>query len=221
MAFPALTSALDSATNQPVPYSPIMDTLFSTDDPDGSLARQFTLAISRDASGTGNGGSLTIGGIPSLTDPSVNASSQSYTSAPFQFVASFSTSQYSFYSINVDGFVLGQSSTDAGTQVIIDSGANTIEVPSATAAAINSYWSPAGSDSNGVVILDCNAVLTEPFGIGIGGATYYINSVDIIGQSSDGTCYSLVSAGSGEYLVGDPLLKNVVAVYDWQDSVMS
>jgi hypothetical protein len=151
----------------------------------------------------------------------VNASSQSYTSAPFQLVTSFSTSEYTFYSINVDGFVLGQSSTDAGTQVIIDSGASTIDVPSATAAAVNSHWSPAAVFSNGLFFLDCNAVLTEPFGIGIGGATYYISSADMIGQSSDGTCYSLVSKGSDKFLVGDPFLKNVVAVYDWGNKVMS
>src|SRR2546429_1065051 len=124
MAFPGLTSARNLTTGESVLYSPIMETLFSADTSDWDFAKQFSLAISRDASRNGNGGILTIGGVPSLTDPSVNVSSQSYTSAPFQLVTSRSTSEYTFYPINVDGFVLGQSSTDVGTQIIIDSGAS-------------------------------------------------------------------------------------------------
>jgi aspergillopepsin I len=218
LAFPTL-SGINNSTENGIPYATIMDTFFEVATFTPPLAKQFSLAISRDTSGTGNGGTFTIGGIPSLTDPAVNVSSQTSTSAAFQYITGISTTNYSFYSILIDSFVLGASTLDAGLQVIVDSGANAIEASTATANAINSAWSPA-IDSNGN--LDCNAILTEPFGVAIGGTTYYIESADLIAQNPDGTCQSLVAAGSdGNYLIGDPLLRNVLAVYDWQDSVMS
>jgi len=195
-----------------------METIFEIDTFNPPLARQFSLAISRDESGNGNGGVFTIGGIPDLTDPAINASS-TYTSAPFQVFPSISSNVYSFYSILVDGIVIGSNTYDQGVQVIIDSGANALDLPQDAADFINSNWSPP-PDSNGA--LPCDAVLTVPVGITIGGATYYIDSQDLIGQFEGGVCASLVEAGSdNEYILGDPLLRNTLAVYDWDNQVMS
>lgn len=195
-----------------------METFF-VDTFDPPLAQYFAIALSRDNAGSGSGGTFTIGGVPDLTDPSINVSSTSYTSAAFQFVASQSTTKYSFYSFLVDSFVLGTSSDGAGTQVILDSGADVIQVPNTIAQAVNSVWSPP-MDSGGT--LACDARLTEPFGITIGGATYYVDSADLLFSNGDGTCSSLLAAGEeGEYLVGDPFLRNVLAVYDWGGEVMS
>ena len=218
MAFQNLTNAISLETLSWTPYSPIMYTLFEATTFDPPLAKQFSLALSRDDSLNGYGGILTLGGIPDLNDPEVNAS-DSYSYAPWQFVASRSTSEYTFYSILVDGIVIGSDTVNPGLQILVDSGANIFQVPDQTAAAINSLWSsPIRSDGS----LACDAVLTQPIGVTIGGSTYYMNSVDLKTQFSDGTCQSLVSVGEdNEFLVGDPLLRNTLVVFDWENQILS
>jgi hypothetical protein len=77
-------------------------------------------------------------------------------------------------------------------QVILDSGADVIEVPGMIAQAVNSAWSPPmNSEGN----LACDATLTEPFGIAIGGATYYVDPADFVSPNGDGTCSGLLFAG--------------------------
>jgi hypothetical protein len=218
MAFPALTSAFTVAGVAET-YSPIMNTLFEVATFSPPLAKQFSIALSRDDSANGFGGILTLGGIPDLTDPAVNAS-DSYTFAPWQVVPSRSTTDYTFYSILVDGIVIGSSTVDAGFQILVDSGANSFQVTQATADAINSLWSSVNADGS----LPCDAFLTEPIGVAIGGATYFIDSADLLHPNPDGTtCHSLVYVGdteNNEFLVGDPLLKNTLAVFDWENQVM-
>lgn len=193
-----------------------MQTIF---DSNPSLPQGFSIALSRDTSSNGNGGIFTIGGIPALDDPAVNVSSTSYTSAPLQIDADGSATELSFYSIFVDGFAVGDTTDDAGAQVIIDSGAPSLDVPQDVASALNSLWSPSiGSDGR---TLDCNAVLTASFGIAIGGATYYLDSADLISSNGDGTCSTAVNGADSGYILGDPFLKNVLAVYDWGNSQMS
>ncbi len=218
MAYPSLTNAKSVATGDNVPYSPIINTMFN-DVYDPPLAKVFSLALSRDQSNNGNGGVLTFGGLPDLSDPAINAS-DSYTTAPLQLVTSRSTTEFTFYSVYVDNIVVAGELTNPGLQIIVDSGANVFEVPSATADTINSYWSPAiGSDGS----LDCSATLTEWVGVTIGGYTYYIEPIDLVGiDPKSGQCYSLVSTTTEDYYsISDPFLMNVVAVYDWEDSLMA
>lgn len=193
----------------------------------------FSLAMSRDASGQGNGGLFTIGGTPQFGDPAVNISSDSYTSAP---LLNDDSGYMSFYIINVDGFATAQANTttnnstsssnvtrkavrDAGTEVIIDSGAPGMWVPQNVADAVNSNWSPALADDGSTV--DCNAKLKQPFGVTIGGVTYYMQAADLMNPNGDGTCSTAVYGVDGQYLLGDPLLKNVLAIYDWGNSQMA
>ncbi|KIW68715.1 hypothetical protein PV04_04639 [Phialophora macrospora] len=218
LGFPSLTSAYDTGTGDSVPYSSIVNTMFNVDTFDPPLAKAFSIALSRDASNNGNGGVLTFGGLPDLTDPTINASS-TYTTAPWQYVVSQSATDLSFYSIYVDNLVVGDSTVDAGLQIIVDSGANAFEVPDDTADMINSYWSAVNDDGT----LDCSATLTVPIGVTIGGTTYYIDPVDLIYEDPEtGACYTLVGTTTANYYsISDPLLKNVVAVYDWEDEVLA
>jgi Eukaryotic aspartyl protease len=101
-------------------------------------------------------------------------------------------------------------------QVLIDSGNSNLELPSDFATAYNDLW---GVNSNGLV--DCSAV---PAGlwIGVGGGFLYINLVDLIVSNGDGTYSSAVLPvpAGGPYWLGDPFLKNVVALFDWGNQAM-
>lgn len=203
-----------------------MQTIFNDYTYDPPLDKQFSVVISRDASGDGYGGSLTVGGVPSLTDPTVNVSSTSYTSASLQTVAPYT--ELAYYAIDVDAFVVDSATSDAGARVIIDTGNDYIEIPAASADAFNSHWSPAGSyDANGFYVIDCDATSGADFAVAIGGVDYQVNPVDLIRpyDSSGTSCMSTVirtsGISSGLSALGDPFLRNVVAVFDWQDSVMS
>lgn len=214
--------AHNSSTNATVQYPSIMETLFNKSTFAAPHSKKFSLALSRDMSSTGNGGVLTIGGIPSLTNPAINASS-AFTSTPIEIYANTSTTQFSWYNITLDGFEFGGSILAPNTSTIIDSGYNGLEIPSGVATLLNNNWSPPGVVSGSTIFLDCGAVLSEMFGIKIGGATYYIDSADLVGQMTNGSCYSLIIAGfpPNGYSVGDPLLRNTLAVFDWGEMVMS
>ncbi|KAK4948732.1 hypothetical protein LTR10_012737 [Elasticomyces elasticus] len=204
-------------------YSPFAQTLFTSNLSPPLESAMFTLALSRDASNTGSGGIFTIGGVPENT-LAVNISGNS-TVAPWQFMASMSgvpDDQFTFYSIIIDGFDVGGQTEAAGLQIIIDSGANTVELPTALANILNQQWVPAPPYGDGVSGLDCDAVLPWPFGIQIGGKTYYISPEDLVGQDDQGDCYSLIEPSTAEegFLVGDPFLKNVLAAFDWGNSQM-
>lgn len=183
-----------------------------------SLPRYWSLALSRDNSANANGGIIAIGGTPAFDDPKVNVSSPTYSSAPLQIDPNV-PGTISFYSIFVDGFVLGSNSGDSGTQVIIDSGSPRLDIPADLADAVNALWYPAiASDGR---TLDCNAVLTQSFAVVIGGVPYYISYVDLIASNGDGSCSSLVVGASSGYSLGDPFLRNVLAIYDWGASQMA
>ncbi|KAK4937405.1 hypothetical protein LTR10_021942 [Elasticomyces elasticus] len=222
LGFSGGTMAHKSSTNATVQYPSIMETLFNTSTFAAPHSKKFSFALSRDASSTGYGGVLTIGGIPSLTHPTINASS-TFTSTPIEIYANTSTTQYSWYNITLEGFDFGERLVAPNTTTIIDSGYNGLEIPSEVATMLNNNWSPPGNVSGSTIFLDCNAVLSSAFGVRIGGATYYIDSADLVGQMTNGSCYSLVIAGfpPNGYSVGDPFLRNALAVFDWGEMVIS
>ncbi|KAI1623238.1 hypothetical protein EDD37DRAFT_682777 [Exophiala viscosa] len=156
--------------------------------------KKFSLAISRDASSTGIGRVLTIGGIPSLTDPAINVSS-TFTSAPIELWSKTSTTQNSWYNITPDRFELGGSVVAPTTPSMIDSGYNGPEIPHEVDTLLNNNWSPPGTASGSTIFLNCKAVLSEPFGVMIGGATYYIDTADLVRRRTYGSCYTLIIAG--------------------------
>jgi hypothetical protein len=216
LAFPSLTSGYTSSGE--VEYNSIIDTAFEVDDL--GIQRKFSMALSRDESANANGGVFTIGGIPDLTNPEVNASDV-YTSAPWQFVPTRSNTTFTFYSIIIDNFMIGSTPEVPNFQVIMDSGVDHVEMPEDLANAVNQLWDPPLANDGS---LNCTAVLTEPFGVTIGGTTYYIDHRDLIGQADPetGICLSLIGpGGGGEFVVGDPLLKNTLAVFDWEGQQLS
>lgn len=218
MAQKGLTRAYNATNGRSVPYSPIMQTIFDTVQ---LPAKQFSLALSRDDSNNGNGGVFTIGGLPENT-PSVNISNKTPTSAEMRLFTKYSDDELTFYSILVDDFFVGDNKHARGLQILIDSGANTFEVPEATAKTMNSLWSPPSPVGDARVSIACNALLTKNIGITIGGRKYNVSSQDLIRKRKDETCSSLITSSTEEdgYVIGDPFLKNVLAVFDWKDSTM-
>ena len=230
LGFPGATSgyALNTTTKkiQQTSYPSIMSVLFDnvTNAYDPPLPQMFSIALSRDKSATGQAGKLTIGGVPSLNYPDVNVSSTEPSSAALIPFPGISTTSLSFYSFLIDGYAISSNTTAGGsTQVIVDSGAPTFEMPAALAKQVNNLWVPKGKlDDSGDLVLNCSATLSEPVGVTIGGTTYYLQSQDLM-LKGGGECSSAVSAGDQKegILLGDPFLKNVLAVFDWEDSQMS
>lgn len=206
-------------------YPPVMNTTFFSNKYNPPLPSMFSFALSRDSSNSGNAGKFTLGGIPSLSDPSVNVSSNSPTSAPFQINTLFSA-HLSTYSINVDGFAIGNNTLlEPNTQILFDTGGDVFEVPSDLLDAVYNSWSEPVQMQDGTPVLSCSATLTRPIGLTIGGRTYYIQGQDLLfpNDQDPSQCMLLVE-GSSEataIIVGDPFLKNVLAVFDWQGLEMS
>ena len=235
LSFPTLTSAykgtdptLDSSATQVV-YNPIFTNMYS----EGRVAPLFSLAIDR---GT-QGGLMAIGGLPPVIF------SPLFASAPFQLLTMTrfgATSpidgipQYQFYTITVDGFnyqgsektqwthgsfpsPLVKPTDPSKVQLIVDSGTTLIYLPTGIADAVNALFvPPAVYDSNqGAYAVDCSAK-APTFGVTIGKQTFYINGLDMILPSGNGTCISGVNdAGTGGLsILGDVFLKNVLAVFD-------
>jgi Eukaryotic aspartyl protease len=226
MAFPGLTSdyegtnpSQDSGPSEH--YNSLFETMFVVDTFTPTLEPYFSIAISRDESGNGYGGAFVIGGVPDPNDPHINSSDSTAASTPL--VAYNSGSDYSYYAIDVDSIWAAGTQVDYGTTVVIDSGAPYLYLPQDAADAFNAAWSPAGqANSGGVVIIDC-AATTPGLAIGVGGQWLPINSLDLV-MNGGSYCYSAVQVVSDStsdiYILGDPFLKNVVAVYDWGNSAM-
>ena len=235
LSFPILTSAykgtdptLDSKATQVV-YNPIFTNMYS----EGHVAPLFSLAIDRGTSG----GLMAIGGLPPVIF------SPLFASAPFQLLTMtrFGTTspidgipQYQFYTITVDGFrykgnertkwthgnwpnPLIKPSDPSKVQLIVDSGTTLIYLPTGIANAVNALFvPPAIYDPNqGAYVVGCSAKAPE-FGVTIGKQTFYINGLDMILPSGNGTCISGVDdAGTGGLsILGDVFLKNVLAIFD-------
>lgn len=209
IAFPALTSVYNGLTK--TPYSSIMNTIFEVD----KLAQPFfSLALSRDESNAANGGALIIGSLPNDADPSVNISSD-YVSTPIQHYPD--TSDYSFYVITPDAVDFGTKTTSAGgVQYVVDSGSDAIYLSAEDAAAFASQFEPPASSSGGMFVVDCDA--TPPsLAVVISGQTFPIKPTDLILRGEGDTCVSAVQPSDQASMgtLGDPFLKNVVAVFDW------
>ncbi len=235
LAYPSITSAFAgtdpkadqfNSTASHLPYSPIMNTIFFVENLTDPV---FSLSLSRSPADEAFGGYLTIGGIPDIALPTINASSIFATTPLLPVADRFSPTmaQYVFYIIEAQAIVVDGNAT-AALEVIIDSGTTLNYLPSDVAEEFNALFQPPGefSDDLGVYVVECTA--TPPsLGIVIGGQTFDHNPVDLVydGELGGNLCLSGVQDGGslagGNIILGDVFLRNVLAVFDVGSEQMS
>lgn len=211
------TNPLADGPNNYVVSSSIMNTILANDE---LTAPYFALAISRDQSNTGYGGVFTIGTLPDLTDPRVNASAN-----PVSQLINPGAYEYTSHSINADiAYGTGQqlgASISGGASYLVDSGTTLLDIPAEDAAAFNALWDPPClSQSGGACVVDCAATPAN-FAVVVAGVAFEVNPLDLV-REVDGTCYSSITSSLVGYspILGDVFLRNVLAVFDWGDHSM-
>ncbi|KAI1619594.1 aspartic peptidase domain-containing protein [Exophiala viscosa] len=208
----------DGANNR-LQYSVVMNTIF---DVQGLTSSYFSLALSRDASQTGFGGYLAIGGVPDHTDPRVNAAT-TFASSPILIDPNFDAAEPSLYTVDIGGvFWYGNDDTTSGSDTenikfVIDSGAAFSYVTPDTAAAINGLFDPPGSIVDGSWEVGCGATPPSVQYV-IGGQAFKVNLADMIHQQSinQGCLSAFQTMSPGGYQsLGDNLFRNTLIVFDW------
>ena len=230
LAYPSLTSAFpgtdpskdtictnktDPTTCGPIPYSPLLSTIFSSN----LTAPLFAFALSR---GTTTGGTMTIGGIPRLHEPHINVTASAaplIATVPIEPYAN--ATSLSFYTASSSGFHYPNSLPNAGQgQYLIDSGTYPNILPRSEADLINALFDPPATfnSTGGYYSVPCEAA-APPFGVELGGEIFYHNPKDMIipvpGQSQ--LCLSAIQASTAAVFVpilGATFMKNVLAVFD-------
>ena len=224
LAYPALTTAFSGTdpskdiictTNSscgPINYSPLTTTIFSS-----NLTKPiFAFALSRSVT---SGGLMTIGGIPRLDDPYVNATNNVVATVPMEYYQN--TTKFTFYLAGITGFQYPGAAPNAGQgQYIIDTGTSISVLPPADVKAINALFNPPAvlDPTIGLYAVPCNATAPQ-FGVNIGGQTFYLNPKDLVVsvQGGNGTCASAIQASLATEalpILGFTFLQSVLAVFD-------
>jgi aspergillopepsin I len=175
----------------------------------GLSAPSFSLALQR-----GSGGVIAFGGLPPVTSIGTFGTTALQN---FNGMVGSAFNGQTFYTITPDALVFTGAASKQTSQYIIDSGTTLNYLPSTTAKAINSLFSPKAVSSGGVYKVACNAK-PPAFGVKIGGVTLVVNPVDmILADEASGTCVSAIQDGGaapGPFVLGDAFLNNVVVVFD-------
>lgn len=216
MSYPDLTTLYsgsdvnaDSPSNR-VEYSSIVNTIFNVEKLTSPV---FSTALSRD-SGTATefGGVLTMGGIPSFTDPAINVTGSLIT-VP-------NASPQIRYDVAINGIsYANDGGLDAGGVYTLDTGSPAIYTSDDIANDIATKYDPPGvwNTANQVYITSCGAK-PPSFSVTIGGQEFPVNPVDLLSGdvgNSAASCQIPIIGGTAKVL-GGVFLRNVLAVFDWE-----
>ena len=181
----------------------------------GKLAAPvFTLALNRSQEGS----TLTLGGVPE------QFAGADFVTTPIlpsliPFKGEETLINY-LYSIEVAGMSVDGVSNMTAFTTIIDSGAKGILVDNSTVIATVRAFDPPGywSDKDGGYVVNCTAVGPQ-FDLVIQNTTFSIDPTDLIEpeEVGEGICTSVIQPSNslgGASIIGNPFLKNVVAVFD-------
>jgi hypothetical protein len=204
-----------------IPSKSIMTTIFES----GQLPQKFSLAISRGAEGSNDGGIFTIGGLPNLKDPRVNATDD-FASSPLEGALDWDPkTKVAWYMITVQGLYYGhlgnKTVNTEAAQYLVDNGSPTIDLPQEDTERWLSSFDPYMPPNNKTIDreVSCNATVPA-LALRIGGKLFPMNPTDLVVQIG-GKCFSKVGSGTAPpYTLGDRFHRNVIAVYDWENEQM-
>jgi hypothetical protein len=223
-AFNGTNVWVDNNSNHIV-YDSIIASIFSQH----QIPAKFSFALSRDESGNGNAGVLTLGGTPRLRDPHVNVTGD-FVSVPLEAqvdqMLDRGTPELQQYGITVQGLYYGHlgrlRTNNNAVQYIVDSGTSLNFVPTLDAANFNAMFDPpAIRGSDGTYLISCNATAPS-LAYMIGGKLFRMNPKDLVIGYDQAFCQSGVQDGGATppYILGDIFHRNVLAVYDWENDQM-
>ena len=238
LAFPAMTRAYagsdPSKDVTQIVYNPLFTNIYTQ----GGTPPLFSLAIER-SSEPSQGGQLAIGGLPPGYNGTVFSRAPLQAATTDEFQNSGGSKSYESYAIIVNGFTCvgsgdtaespsrlpSQASSAMNTsqaRAIIDSGTTFISLPNAIADEVNALFDPPAifSTDRNIYLVNCSA---DPprFGVNIASEIFIVDSEDLILETGAGDCMSGINnVESGQAILGDVFLKNVLAVFDIGKSEM-
>ncbi|KAK5950078.1 hypothetical protein OHC33_008793 [Knufia fluminis] len=215
-----LSSSFVESPIKPLAYDPTNTTRYYSISIDGFSFPAFTNYSST---------TTTTSYTPSFTDDASGSSSSS--SHKLKLTHTRRTTTSKTYTL---------SESDGTTQFIVDSGTEVTTIPRLYAETFNSLFNPPAERYSGVYYLNCTTLsYIPPFGITIAGQTFYHNPEDLVLRRPSTTwdyelqeyvdsevCLSAIAdadqVGGGYTLniLGQPTLKNVLAVFDVGNSKM-
>lgn len=215
MSYPDLTSVYtgtdvtaDSESNR-IQYSSILNTIFNIEQLTEPV---FSVALSRSSTTASDfGGTLTMGGVPSLTEPGINVTGSVSTVV--------NASPKIRYDVTIGGISFADlTAQDDGGVYTLDTGTTYLLTTDAIANTVATEYEPAGvwNATSGVFMTSCSA-MPPSFHVTIGGQDFPINPVDLLyGDvgNADASCTIPIQGGSSRVL-GGVFLRNVLAVFDW------
>lgn len=199
-------------------YNPLFVSMYKA----GLVEPYFSLALNRLPlnQSEGDGGYLTIGGLPPVDLVS------NFTTVPLEYfdgaiILSEAGLEYSYWALTVQNIEYGDHGhLRTPYQAIVDSGSPYLRLPKHTADDYNKGFSTTAEwdEQQGLYEVQCDAVPPR-FSITIGNHNFTHNPADLIFRSDEGQCFSAITRTPAETglslnIIGVPFLKNVVAVFD-------
>jgi hypothetical protein len=193
-----------------------------------SSRKKFSLAMSRGEQNLSDGGTFTLGGLPDLTDPRINAISD-FASAnleaaidqgTYKNLYSVNTPVLGWYAFTVEGLYYGTfgniTVNTTPAQYILDTGAKNIQLPTADFERWLSMIDPPVPHNE--TTFNCNTTIPA-LTFRIGGKLFPMNPLDFVSRSTNGQCSLRVSAGpeGHSHFLGDTFHRSVLEVYDWEN----
>lgn len=138
----------------------------------GKVNPEFSIILDR----SGSGSELVLGGLPS--------GNHDYTSTPLLIYeysprAPIEARQYTYYTIEIGGFLVSGKTIGSNLHVVVDSGTTIAYVPANLAREINAAFSPPAKLVSGFWEVSCGA--TPPsFAVSIGGTKFKISPAELL-----------------------------------------
>lgn len=218
------------------------DTLFDSMWRDNLTDPVFSMALARDPELTGNGGLMSLGGIPDIP---IGPTWISVPIVPVRINAATGELEYQFYTILVDGWAVSKDPSaqfatipnaklnprrtplkgptdpknpnSTSVNAIVDSGTTLVYVSEELAQEVTEAFEPPGAKNEDTHWFEVACDSRPPdFGVSINGKIFLVNPEDMIMRTGADTCISGVQGTphGGLWILGDVWMKAVLCVFD-------